>query len=260
MKDKEIIKLKKNISNLLLENNQKVLFVFDFDGTLVDSFNSVLVPVLKSIGVEIGTYCEFSNRNGSFKKYVGNKGHRLHNLRTYKKIDKHEFQKVLMKTYLLESKKLQEIFYLVKSLENIPNIEFGVVSRNYISNYFHPEKIIETVLTKLNYFNNPLSFVKRIDPRKKKTKCFQYIKSDYPKHIICSMGDEIGDYISAVSAKFDCVFPIEGYDSTDLFEKQDIFPIITEKIEYVVFSSLEKRIKEIYEIEEKISPFAEELA
>jgi hypothetical protein len=251
MVSKELRELKESISEKLTKHNQKVLFVIDFDGTLIDTFNSVLAPVLSNLNVNIGTYEEFSNRNGSFKKYVGLLGHRIHNLKKYYKLDKHEFQKTLMDSYLLNAKKVIETSTLVRELSTIKNIEYGVVSRNYISNYFHPENLIENILKKLEIFENNISFVKRISPREHKTKCFEYIRKDYSNHIIISLGDEIGDYVSAISAKFDSVFAIEGFDSKELFQKHNISTSLKDKLDFTILYAIEKKLYEKFDLYEQ---------
>ena len=45
--------LKKEVEKKLAENKKKIPFVFDFDGTLIDTFNSVLKPLFKEIHIDL---------------------------------------------------------------------------------------------------------------------------------------------------------------------------------------------------------------
>ncbi len=237
------------IQKELKEFNQKIILILDFDQTLIDTYNSVLLPTIKEIGVNLGTFKEFQNRHGSFFKYSGKKGEHLKNFIKYISCNKKEFKKRLKSNYLENAQAFPELVNIIKKVNNLPNIEIGVVSRSFISKELSPEEMIKNTLKKLNF--PQFSFIKRVDYKKSKTKTYIEIRNQYSEDIIISIGDEIGDYISAKSARFDEEIAIEGFDSNELFELKEIKTTPKEKLENKLLTIIHSKLISGKEIESK---------
>lgn len=232
------ILLKKKVIETIEKENLQLLIVFDFDGTLIDTFNSVLSPLCLSLGINLGSYLDFSKKEGSFGKYCFVKNHFLSNLKHFSEIKHLYFQELLKKYYLEFSTEIKDMKNITKSITKLPNLDFGIVSRNYIGDFLNPDSMIKNVLTSKSFFQKEDFFVKRISPIKKKTSFFQELRKKYNNYCIISIGDQIDDYLSATKAKFDIVLGIEGYDSKEIYSKHDI-PITTLKdLERVIYHSI----------------------
>ncbi len=230
--------LKKEVEKKLAENKKKILFVFDFDGTLIDTFNSVLKPLFKEIHIDLGSYEEFSQRNGTIKKYLFCKKKIISNIREFYHIKQFHIQELLKEYYLQYSKEIPTMKALTSSISKLNSVEFGVVSRNYVSDYFNPNDMIKEVVKEKEFFSEKDFFVKRVSPLFKKTTYFKHIREQYKDYLIISIGDQIDDYTSAIKANFNIALSIEGYDSNTLFKKKNISPINIEELENTIYNKI----------------------
>ncbi len=222
----------KEVPNLSAQEPLEVTptaFIFDFDGTSVDSF-PLIAKGYKALGIEIGDKERFCTAWKLFK-YLGFRNKKksrrpLAFARHVKKIvdQRENLRRAVEEVYLSEGKLKPELAEFWKSLL-AENHEIIILSRSALPN---PKSTIRKVLLRSDLTSCEMKKIKieTVEPREKKTEKFKIIRAKVLRRVqqIVALGDEISDYRCMRKAKFtdaEIIMVSDGFDSRKKLEGKE---------------------------------------